>query len=65
MDKPDSVPLHMTCNCYVAKLRIKDAYSLLPDRKDHQTFLIGEVRLRDLLILVKRNVFRQLIWSDQ
>ena len=55
MDKPDSVPLSMTCNCYFAKLGIKHAYGSLPDRKDHQTFLIGEVRLRNLVILVKRN----------
>ena len=65
MDKPDSVPLSMTCNCYFAKLGIKHAYSLLPDKNDHQTFLIGEVRFRNLLILSKHNVFRKLIWRDQ
>ena len=53
MDKVESVLLHMTCNCYLAKLSIKDAYCSLPDRKEHQAFLTGEVRLKNLLILVK------------
>ena len=59
MGKLDSVPLCMTCNCYFAKLRIKDVYCSLSDKKGYQTFLIGEGRLRNLLILVKRKVLRQ------